>query len=73
MTNILGISAYYHASAALVVDGYPFEVAKPEQILARLHPKGFVLLQMTTCAGGHGCNEFLFQRTANEQSQDEGT
>ena len=53
------------------VGGYPFEVARPEQVLARLRPKGFVLLQMTTCAGGHGCNEFLFQRMAHEQAREE--
>jgi len=53
------------------VGGYPFEVARPEQVLARLRPRGFVLLQMTTCAGGHGCNEFLFRLTGSEQEQKE--
>jgi SAM-dependent methyltransferase len=42
------------------VGGYPFEVAKPEQILDFYRGRGFELLRMTTCAGGHGCNEFVF-------------
>jgi len=46
------------------VGGYPFEVAKPEQVLDYLRPRGFVLEAMVTQAGGHACNEFLFVRTA---------
>ena len=42
--------------------GYPFEVAKPEQVLDFFHPKGFVLELMKTCGGRHGCNEFVFRR-----------
>ena len=42
------------------VGGYPFEVAKPEQILDFFRDRGFELTRMTTCAGGHGCNEFVF-------------
>ena len=42
------------------VGGYPFEVAKPEQILDFYRDRGFELRRMTTCAGGHGCNEFVF-------------
>ena len=42
------------------VGGYPFEVAKPEQILDFYRERGFELRRMTTCAGGHGCNEFVF-------------
>lgn len=44
------------------VGGYPFEVAKPEEILDFYRPKGFSLIKLKTCAGGHGCNEFVFQR-----------
>ena len=44
------------------VGGYPFEVAKPEEVLDRLMPQGFTLVGLNTCAGGHGCNEFLFRR-----------
>ena len=42
------------------VGGYPFEVAKPEEILDFYRARGFELQRMTTCAGGHGCNEFVF-------------
>lgn len=44
------------------VGGYPFEVSKPEQVLARAqaHDLGLVLLK--TCAGGLGCNEYLLRR-----------
>jgi 2-polyprenyl-6-hydroxyphenyl methylase/3-demethylubiquinone-9 3-methyltransferase len=44
------------------VGGYPFEVAKPEQIFHLFRNKGFQLLNMKTCAGGLGCNEFVFQK-----------
>ena len=42
------------------VGGYPFEVARPEQVFAPLHQRGFVLQRLVTCAGGLGCNEFVF-------------
>lgn len=44
------------------VGGYPFEVAKPEQIFHFYRDRGFVLQNMVTCGGGLGCNEFVFQR-----------
>ena len=44
------------------VGGYPFEVAKPEGIFEFYHRRGFVLINLKTCAGGRGCNEFVFQR-----------
>lgn len=42
------------------VGGYPFEVAKPEDIFYFYRKKGFVLEQLKTCRGGHGCNEYVF-------------
>ncbi|WP_420547762.1 class I SAM-dependent methyltransferase [Curvivirga sp.] len=48
------------------VGGYPFEVAKPEEILSFLMERGFRLESMYTCAGGHGCNEFLFRKETTE-------
>ncbi len=42
------------------VGGYPFEVAKPEEIFEFLRERGYQLEHIKTCAGGHGCNEFLF-------------
>lgn len=46
------------------VGGYPFEVAKPEEIFNFFRSKGFVLENLTTTMGGHGCNEFVFRREA---------
>jgi 2-polyprenyl-6-hydroxyphenyl methylase/3-demethylubiquinone-9 3-methyltransferase len=43
------------------VGGLPFEVAKPEEIFGLYRDRGFTLRQLKTCAGGHGCNEFVFQ------------
>ncbi|HZM16071.1 MAG TPA: class I SAM-dependent methyltransferase [Candidatus Krumholzibacteria bacterium] len=40
--------------------GYPFEVAKPEAVLAFYRARGFTLERMTTCGGSHGCNEYAF-------------
>lgn len=44
------------------VGGYPFEVAKPEDIFNFYRVKGFRLDRLKTCAGGKGCNEFVFVR-----------
>ena len=40
--------------------GYPFEVATPEQMLFFYRDRGFVLNNLKTCGGRHGCNEFVF-------------
>ena len=55
-----GMSAWYD----LVdwVGGYPFEVAKPEQIFEFYQGHGFTLEELTTCGGSLGCNEFVFLR-----------
>lgn len=42
--------------------GYPFEVAKVEEIFAFFHDRGFVLERLKTCVGGSGCNEFVLRR-----------
>lgn len=42
------------------VGGYPFEVAKPEAVLDFLRDRGFELRHLKTCAGGLGCNEYVF-------------
>lgn len=55
-----GMSAWHD-----VVDwigGYPFEVAKPEEIFDFYKIHGFKLDKLKTCAGGEGCNEFVFSR-----------
>lgn len=56
-----GMSAWHD-----VVDwigGYPFEVAKPEEIFDFCRQRGFRLERLKTVAGGHGCNEYMFIRT----------
>jgi len=44
------------------VGGYPFEVAKPEEIFEFYRMEGFTLVKLKTCAGGLGCNEYVFLR-----------
>jgi 2-polyprenyl-3-methyl-5-hydroxy-6-metoxy-1,4-benzoquinol methylase len=45
------------------VGGYPFEVAKPEEIFDFYRDRGFRLTKMKCNHGiGHGCNEFVFVR-----------
>lgn len=44
------------------VGGYPFEVATPEHIFDYYRQRGFTLDALKTCAGGIGCNEFVFVR-----------
>lgn len=45
------------------VGGYPFEVARPEEIFDFGRARGFSLQRLKTCGGGHGCNEFMFLRS----------
>jgi SAM-dependent methyltransferase len=44
------------------VGGYPFEVAKPEEIFEFCYTRGLTLEYLTTQQGGPGCNEFIFRR-----------
>lgn len=43
------------------VGGFPFEVARPDQISGFFGKRGFVLEELQTCGGGLGCNEFVFR------------
>jgi SAM-dependent methyltransferase len=43
--------------------GYPFEVAKPEEIFDFYHARGFSLKVLKTCGGGIGCNQYVFSRS----------
>ena len=45
------------------VGGYPFEVARPEQILDFYRPFGFELTKLRTC-NNSGCNELVFTKHA---------
>jgi SAM-dependent methyltransferase len=47
------------------VGGYPFEVAAPERIFEFCAERGFVLRNLRTVGGAHGCNEFVFERPAD--------
>jgi 2-polyprenyl-6-hydroxyphenyl methylase/3-demethylubiquinone-9 3-methyltransferase len=42
------------------VGGYPFEVAKPEEVFDFYQKNGFFLAKLKTCGGGIGCNEYVF-------------
>lgn len=44
------------------VGGWPFEVATPEQIFDFYKQRHFALENLKTCAGGLGCNEFVFSK-----------
>jgi len=44
--------------------GYPFEVAKPEAVSRFFSERGFELVELKTCGGRMGCNEFVFRRQA---------
>lgn len=46
------------------VGGYPFEVAKPEEIFDFYRARGFSLTRLVT-DNGPGCNQFVFTRTAS--------
>lgn len=45
------------------VGGYPFEVAKPEEVFDFYRARGFVLQRLKT-DGGNGCNEYVLQKTS---------
>lgn len=52
------------------VGGYPFEVAKPEEVFCFFRRRGFILEHLKTCGGGHGCNEFMFRKSNGPQVND---
>jgi len=41
--------------------GYPFEVAKPEEIILPLSRRGYELVNLVTCGGTPGCVEYVFR------------
>lgn len=49
------------------IGGFPFEVAKPEEIFEYYTCRGFVLEKLRT-SGGLGCNEYVFRNSANKNS-----
>jgi 2-polyprenyl-3-methyl-5-hydroxy-6-metoxy-1,4-benzoquinol methylase len=50
------------------VGGYPFEVAKPEEVLDFCRARGLELERVRTCGGSHGLNEFVFARDGSPAS-----
>jgi 2-polyprenyl-6-hydroxyphenyl methylase/3-demethylubiquinone-9 3-methyltransferase len=48
------------------VGGYPYEVAKPEEIFEFYRERGYELRTLKCGNVGLGCNEFVFARRANE-------
>ena len=44
------------------VGGYPFEVAKPEEIFDFYKQRGFSLNKLVTEGGSMGCNQFVFRK-----------
>jgi 2-polyprenyl-3-methyl-5-hydroxy-6-metoxy-1,4-benzoquinol methylase len=47
------------------VGGYPFEVAKPEEVFDFCRARGFALRRLKTAGGGFGNNQFVFVRNAD--------
>jgi 2-polyprenyl-6-hydroxyphenyl methylase/3-demethylubiquinone-9 3-methyltransferase len=44
------------------IGGYPFEVAKPEDIFDFYRKRGFTLTRLHTERGAAGCNEYVFRK-----------
>jgi len=53
------------------VGGYPFEVAKPEEIFQFVEDRGFKMTNLKTCAGGIGCNQFVFELSGGSAAENE--
>jgi 2-polyprenyl-6-hydroxyphenyl methylase/3-demethylubiquinone-9 3-methyltransferase len=49
--------------------GYPFEVAKPEQVFDFFFTKGYHLEKLKTSCGNPGCNEFVFRNAGDDRPQ----
>lgn len=45
------------------IGGYPFEVAKPEEIFYFYTQLSYSLKELRTCTGGYGCNEYVFVKS----------
>jgi 2-polyprenyl-3-methyl-5-hydroxy-6-metoxy-1,4-benzoquinol methylase len=43
------------------IGGWPFEVASPEDVFRFCRDRDFILTELKTCGGKHGCNEFVFR------------
>ncbi len=45
------------------VGGYPFEVAKPEEVFSFFYEKGYTLCKMSTEGKNLGCNQYVFKKS----------
>lgn len=48
------------------VGGFPFEVSQPAEVFNFYKSLGYQLDKLKTCAGGLGCNEFVFLKKSND-------
>ncbi len=48
------------------VGGYPFEVARPEEVLSFCRRRGLELVALDTVGGRLGCNQYVFRRHGGE-------
>ena len=48
--------------------GYPYEVARPDEIFDFFRRHGFVLERLVTCMGGFANNEFVFRAPRTEDA-----
>jgi 2-polyprenyl-6-hydroxyphenyl methylase/3-demethylubiquinone-9 3-methyltransferase len=44
------------------IGGYPFEVARPEEVFDYFRKRNYLLDKLKTCAGSIGCNEYVFTK-----------
>ena len=51
------------------VGGYPYEVAKPEEIFDFYRARGFTLTKLKCGGVGLGCNEYVFQKQVKDSVQ----
>ena len=49
--------------------GYPFEVARPEQVLEFCHERDFDLKRLVTAGGRLGCNRVVFEKRQTAEHQ----
>lgn len=60
-----GMSYFYDAIDW--VGGYPFEVARPEEIIEYFLNRGYELRKLKTVGGGLACNEFSFRKVLDDK------
>jgi hypothetical protein len=49
--------------------GYPFEVAKPEEIFEFFRQRNFVLERLRTCGGRLGCNQYVLKKISTSHCE----